>query len=142
MKTSSFTLRPGAAACPAQIGGSVHPQPPTHDAETGESLTYVTCSDDLFLIAKDEVEAQEVTRNGVSVVCTGKSWMSADKVKVWSAGDLVFIQVTGRSIQSQSEFRVLGLHVGVKDYEASSAFLSLRKALTANSTALSVRWLR
>lgn len=56
--------RPGVGIelpCVAPRAQVHDPIAPTHDAETQDRLTHVTWADDLFLVAKNTVEAQAMT---------------------------------------------------------------------------------
>lgn len=123
--------------------GVVDPWPPTLDTETTHPCHFGTSADNRLPIAMGGVLAQEMSREVVSALRKKVLAVSADKVKVCSAGGLFAIQLNGRTIQSQSEFRVLCLHVGATDHELRitaswKAFRSIGILLIAKCVALSV----
>lgn len=53
---------------------------PTHDAETQGRLTDVTWADDLFLLAKSKVDAEEVTTAVVNALLFQKEQLAVGVV--------------------------------------------------------------
>lgn len=110
-------------------------------------MVVVTWADDRFLITKNQVETQEMTSEVVDALRKKQAAVAMAKVKGWVANELFAIQVDGRTIRGQCEFRALGLLVGARNQEirttaAWKGFWSSQKALTARSSTLSVCWVR
>lgn len=92
--------------------GVARPGCPRHQQETGDKLALVTWAYDLFLIARVKDEAAEMTKDIATALRRKGPEGAVEKMKVWTADNLVAMQVNGRFVHCLVEFRVCGLHAG------------------------------
>lgn len=108
----------------------------TREAGARHRITRGAWADDMFLIAKDQVEAQEVTRGcGGDFASEGVACVCGSGEGLVGRGTCSYSGQRPSPPQNQPGFRIIGLHVGAKDCDihitaAWRVFRSLRKVFT------------
>lgn len=118
--------------------------------KTQGRLIHAPWANDLSLVAK-KVEVQVVAMEVVDALRQTSLVVDAAKVRVWSASDLVMIQIDSCNAQSQDGW-VLGLHVGAAgyklrttaapDHRSSEGLLGTASGVDCAACALMRAWIR